>query len=73
MGCFVRKKRDGRNEYFYEVTTTYDPSIKRSRQKVKYLGKNIDGKPARVRTCVPRMSYNYGELIPVQKVMSMLA
>jgi len=73
MGCLFGRRGTGGNEYFYEVTTTYDPSIKRSRQKVKYLGKNIDGKPARVRTCVPRMSYNYGELIPVQKVMSMLA
>ncbi len=72
MGSFIRKKKDGKNEYFYEVTTTYDPSIKRSRQKVKYLGKNIDGKPARVRTCVPRRSYNYGELVPIQNVMNTL-
>lgn len=72
MGCFIRKKKDGPNEYFYEVTTTYDPSIKKSRQKVKYLGKNIDGKPTRVRTCVPRRSYNYGELVPAQNAMSML-
>jgi len=69
----MRKKRDGKNEYFYEVTTTYDPSIKKSRQKVKYLGKNIDGKPTKVRTCVPRKSYNYGELIPAQNAMSMLS
>jgi transposase len=72
MGCFVRKKKDGENEYFYEVTTTYDPSIKRSRQKVKYLGKNIDGKPTRIRTCTPQRSFNYGELIPAMAVMKEL-
>ena len=72
MGSFIRKKRDGDNEYFYEVTTTYDPSIKRSRQKVKYLGKNIDGKPSRVRLCHPKTCFNYGELLPAQSIMKEL-
>lgn len=72
MGCFIRKKKDGSNEYFYEVTTTYDPAIKRSRQKVKYLGKNIGGRPARVRTCKPYRALNYGELLPALHVLEEL-
>jgi len=72
MGCFIRRKKDGENEYFYEVTTTYDPSIKRSRQKVRYLGKNIDGQPTRVRSRVARRSFNYGEIVPARHVMKEL-
>ena len=43
------KKVDGR-EYWYEETPYYDPVSKQTRYKnSKYLGRNIDGKPVRVR------------------------
>lgn len=37
-------------EYWYEETPYYDPVSQQTRHKSKYLGRNIDGKPVRVRS-----------------------
>ncbi|KJU82663.1 transposase, IS4 family protein, partial [Candidatus Magnetobacterium bavaricum] len=39
---FIRYKKIGNAEYAYEVDAFWDPIIKKSRQKVKYLGTVID-------------------------------
>ena len=40
--AFIRYKQFGKKEYAYEVTEFYDKSIKRSRQKSRYLGMVMD-------------------------------
>ena len=45
-----RIKKSGGREYWYEETPYYDPVSKQTRYKnSKYLGRNIDGKPVRMR------------------------
>jgi transposase len=65
MNPITRIKNIGGKEYFYEVTPYYDPKSKRIRHKSKYLGKNIKGKPVRLRSKIPQHSYAYGEYIPL--------
>ncbi|PWR70511.1 hypothetical protein DK846_14025 [Methanospirillum lacunae] len=50
----------------YEITYYYDKETRRTRQKSRYLGKYVDGKPVRVREKAknPERVYVYGELIP---------
>jgi len=38
MSYFIKQKI-GKNEYIYEVTSFWDPSSKKSKQKRKYIGK----------------------------------
>jgi len=65
MKPITRIKNIGGKEYFYEITPYYDPKSKRIRHKSKYLGKNIQGKPVRLRSKIPQHSYAYGEFIPL--------
>ncbi len=62
-GC-VRVKRINGIEYLYEDTPYYDEEKKQIRHHSKYLGKNVDGMPKKVRSKLPRTVYNYGELLP---------
>jgi len=39
---FIRYKRFGKKEYAFQVKSYWDPVLKRSRQKTKYLGEVID-------------------------------
>ena len=59
------QKNNGQ-EYLYEITYYYDKEAKRTRQKSRYLGKNIDGKPVKVREKAksPESVYAFGEFIP---------
>ncbi len=72
MKRFIRKKVINGKEYFYEITPYYDPETKKTRQKSKYLGKNVDGKPKRVRSRDPRTVLSYGEFIPLLHVVEEL-
>ena len=65
MRAFTRVKVINGREYLYEITPYYDPVLKRNKQRSKYLGKNVDGKPVRMRRSVPRNIYHYGEFIPL--------
>jgi len=70
-------------EYWYEETPYYDPVTKQTRYKQsKYLGRNIDGKPVRMRdaprdviqrakkTAVTvRSSYDYGSVLILKHIM----
>lgn len=62
MKPFQRVKLIGGAEYVYEITPYYDPETKNTRQKSKYLGKLVDGKPERVRSNLPRNAFDYGEI-----------
>lgn len=64
MKSFIRVKRINGREYLYEITPYYDPVQKKIRQKSRYLGKNVDGIPVRVRQKSPKRAYSCGEFIP---------
>lgn len=64
-------------EYWYEDIPYYDKEKKQIRHKSKYLGRNVNGEPVRVRDALnsnegispsskPLKAYNYGELLPLQ-------
>ena len=65
MKKILRKKMINGQWYWYEITPYYDPKIKRTRHKSKYLGKDVDGKPVKVRSKLPRTVYSYGEFLPL--------
>lgn len=83
MKSTVRIKKINGIEYWYEDIPYYDKEKKQIRNKSKYLGKNIDGKPVKVRqqlasnpksliTSAPRRSFNYGELLPLLDIIKEL-
>ncbi|WP_319507504.1 IS1634 family transposase [uncultured Methanolobus sp.] len=85
MKSTLRIKKINGIEYWYEDIPYYDTEKKQIRHRSKYLGKNINGKPVRVRDAVnsnegmllpsskPLKAYNYGELIPLQKIIEELS
>lgn len=66
MKTTTRVKKINGHEYLYEITYYYDKETRRTRQKSRYLGKNVDGKPVRVRekAKTPERVFSYGEFIP---------
>lgn len=66
MKTTTRVKKINGHEYLYEISYYYDKETRRTRQKSRYLGKYIDGKPVRVREKAksPEKVYTYGEFIP---------
>jgi len=72
MKPIIRIKKIGGREYFYEVTPYYDPKTRRIRHRSRYLGKNVDGKPVRVRSKLPKHTYAYGEFLPFFRIASEL-
>lgn len=66
MKTTTRVKKINGHEYLYEITYYYDKETRRTRQKSRYLGKNVDGQPVRVRekAKTPERAYAYGEFIP---------
>lgn len=76
MKSTIRIKKINGREYWYEDIPYYDKEKKQIRHRSKYLGKNINGKPVKVReelnrnqdllsSSAPRLSFNYGELLPL--------
>jgi len=73
----VRIKRINGKEYWYEDTPYYDNEKKQIRYHSRYLGKNVNGVPLKVRTDVseterhsaPRTAHTYGHLIPLQAII----
>lgn len=69
-------------EYWYEETPYYDPDSQQTRHKSKYLGRNIDGEPVRIRSApddiraktkkkaalTVRSSFDYGSILLLQHV-----
>lgn len=73
MKKFIRIiERKGR-KYAYEITPYYDPKIKNTRQKSRYLGIYEDGEIKRVRTKIPVCVFDYGEFLPLMKIIDELA
>jgi transposase len=70
MKSFTRVKVINGQEYLYEITPYYDKEKKQIRQKSKYLGKNLNGFPVKVRSRdqVPKKVLSYGEFIPLRKI-----
>jgi transposase len=70
MKSFTRVKVIKGKEYLYEITPYYDKDKKQIRQKSKYLGKNLNGVPVKVRSKdqVPRKVLSHGEFIPLRKI-----
>jgi transposase len=78
MKPIVRIKKINGKEYWYEDAPYYDPEKKQIRHKSRYLGKNINGTPVKVRTegaigpsiaAVPKQAYTSGNLLPLQKIL----
>jgi len=84
MKSTIRIKKINGKEYWYEDIPYYDKEKKQIRHKSKYLGKNIDGQPVRVRTdemiparmsasSAPKAAYNHGNLLPLQSITQELS
>jgi len=71
MKSFIRVKKINGQEYLYEITPYYDKEKKQIRQKSKYLGKNVNGVPIRVRSQdqIPKKVVSHGEFIPLLKIV----
>ena len=71
MKSFTRIKKINGQEYLYEITPYYDKEKKQIRQKSKYLGKNVEGVPIRVRSQekVPKKVLSHGEFVPLKKII----
>lgn len=82
MKSIKRIKKINGKEYWYEDIPYYDKEKKQIRHHSKYLGKNVNGKPVRIRNVMnasgvvlPSTSftpYNYGELLPVLQIVKEL-
>ena len=70
MKSFTRIKTINGQEYLYEITPYYDKEKKQIRQKSKYLGKNLNGVPVKIRSKdqFPKKVLSHGEFIPLRKI-----
>jgi len=70
MKSFTRIKKIKGQEYIYEITPYYNKEKKQIRQKSKYLGKNVNGVPVRVRSQgqIPKKVLSHGEFVPFLKI-----
>ena len=72
-------------EYWYEETPYYDKEKKQIRHRSKYLGRNVDGQPVRMRsapdevkektkkkTVAIKSSFDYGSIFVLQSIMEEL-
>ena len=74
MKTTTRVKKINGHEYIYEISYYYDKETRRTKQKSRYLGKNVEGKPIRVRekAKTPEYVYSYGEFIPYVNAVKQL-
>ena len=65
MKSFTRIKKINGQEYIYEITPYYDKEKKQIRQKSKYLGKNVNGVPVKVRSQeqIPKKVLSHGAVL----------
>jgi transposase len=70
MKSFTRIKNINGQEYIYEITPYYDKEKKQIRQKSKYLGKNVNGVPVKVRSQdqIPKKVLSHGEFVPLKMI-----
>jgi len=69
MKSFIRIKKISGHEYVYEITPYYDPKTKTIRQKSKYIGAYENGKIKPKRNKIPRCVYDFGEFMPIMKII----
>jgi transposase len=57
-------------EYINEITPFYDKEKKQIRQKSKYLGKNVNGVPVKVRSInkLQKKVLSHGEIVPLKMI-----
>ncbi len=74
-------------EYWYEETPYYDKEKKQIRHRSKYLGRNVDGQPVRMRSApaevkektkkkeqaIVKSSFDYGSIFVLQSIMGELS
>lgn len=76
MKPFTRIKKIKGQEYLYEITPYYDPKTKTVKQKSKYLGKNVNGTPIKIRSqttpliSTPKKVLSHGEYLPLLKIIN---
>ena len=72
-------------EYWYEETPYYDKEKKQIRHKSKYLGRNVEGQPVKMRSAAEEVkeiiktksmsiksSFDYGSIFVLQSIMAEL-
>jgi len=72
-------------EYWYEETPYYNKEKMQTRHKSKYLGRNVDGEPVKMRSAPPelkakikkklasvRSSFDYGSILTLETIMKEL-
>jgi len=72
-------------EYWYEETPYYDKEKKQIRHKSKYLGRNVEGQPVKMRSAAEEVkeiiktksmsiksSFDYGSIFVLQSIMGSL-
>lgn len=75
MKPFTRIKKIKGQEYLYEITPYYDQKTKTVKHKSKYLGKNVNGNPIKVRSqtgpliSTPKKVLSHGEYLPLLKII----
>ncbi|MCX6666605.1 MAG: IS1634 family transposase [Euryarchaeota archaeon] len=81
MKSKIRLKKINKKEYWYEDIPYYDKEKKQIRHHSRYLGKNMNGKPVKIREVMntdtgsfllpsrSMTSYGYGELLPVLNII----
>lgn len=72
MRKFIRVKDKGGGQYAYEITPYYDPETKNTKQKTRYLGVYKDGEIKRVQTKMPIGAFDYGEFVPLIRIIDEL-
>ncbi len=72
MKSFNRIKNINGKEYLYEITPYYDKEKKKTRQKSKYLGKNVNGVPVKIRSQnqIPKKVLSHGEFVPLKNIIN---
>jgi hypothetical protein len=81
----IRIKVKNGIEYWYEETYYYDKEEKQIQHRSKYLGRNVDGQPVRMRsapdevkdrtkkkTASIKSSFDYGSILVLQTIMEEL-
>ena len=63
------KKTVNGQVYVYERTLYFDRTLKNTKYHYKYVGKEVDGVPKRVRSVLPRRSLVSGPFIPIMRVV----
>ena len=57
MKSIIRIKKINGKEYWYEDIPYYDKEKKQIRHRSKYIGKNVNGSPVKMRSDIPSVPH----------------